>query len=74
MLTNAFGLVAALAWNDVIRNGINKYISAGSGLMSEFIYALVVTVFLVFMTIQLGRFAALLKEREEDGSKDSLYR
>lgn len=74
MLTNAFGLVAALAWNEVIKGAINKYIPTGSGLLSELIYALIVTILLVVITIQLGKMAALIKQREErNESKNNLH-
>lgn len=48
LATSGFGLVAALAWNDAIqsfvREYIDQYISKGSGLLSRFIYALIITV------------------------------
>jgi hypothetical protein len=50
----AFGLVAALAWNDAIKETITKYISPGSTLTSRFIYALLVTVLAVAVTVQLS--------------------
>jgi hypothetical protein len=72
MLTNAFGLVAALAWNEVIKNGISRYVPTNSNLFSELIYALLVTIILVIMTIQLGKIAEHFKE-EENVSKNSLH-
>jgi hypothetical protein len=51
----AFGLVAALAWNDAIKELISKYIAPGSTLVSRVIYALIVTTLAVVVTILLSR-------------------
>ena len=64
MLTSAFGLVAALAWNDLIKKMIERYVSAGSGIISQLIYAVIVTTILVLVTIELGRVADRFKEEE----------
>ena len=44
LATSGFGLVAALAWNELIRTFINDYIrtriSVGSGIISLIIYAI----------------------------------
>lgn len=57
--TAGFGLVAALAWNEAIqafvKEYIDKYISAGSGIASRFIYALIITIIAVLVTYQLSR-------------------
>lgn len=57
--TAGFGLVAALAWNEAIQafvaEYIDKYISAGSGILSRFIYALIITIIAVLVTYQLSR-------------------
>ena len=57
--TAGFGLVAALAWNEAIqafvKEYIDQYISAGSGILSRFIYALIITVIAVLVTYQLSR-------------------
>lgn len=54
-----FGVVAALAWNEAIQTFVNdyvtKYLSAGSGLLSKFIYAIVITVIAVLVTYQLTK-------------------
>lgn len=58
LATSGFGLVAALAWNSVIQEVVNKYIKTwfpGSGLVSLFIYAIVVTALAVFITYQLSK-------------------
>ena len=57
--TAGFGLVAALAWNEAIQSFVNqyvvKYISPGSGVLSRFIYAVIITIAAVLVTYQLSR-------------------
>lgn len=59
LATSGFGLVAALAWNSLIQEFVNNYIKrwlpGQSGIISLLVYALVVTVFAVFVTLQLSR-------------------
>ncbi|OGM08069.1 hypothetical protein A2W13_02770 [Candidatus Woesebacteria bacterium RBG_16_36_11] len=61
LMTSAFGLVAALAWNEFIKELIDKYISPffgeSSGLISKLIYALLITLLAVLITYNLSRFA-----------------
>ena len=68
--TSGFGLVAALAWNNLIQelvnNYIKKWIPGNSGLVSLLIYALVVTILAVFVTLQLSRFAQKLQKQSEN--------
>ena len=66
LLTSAFGLVAAFAWNDLVKALIDKYISSGQGVISRLIYALLVTFLAVLVSYQLGKIAALYKIEEED--------
>jgi len=57
--TSGFGLVAALAWNEAIQSFVNQYIakyfSVGSTIISKFIYAIIITIFAVFVTYQLTK-------------------
>lgn len=56
LATSAFGLVAALAWNEAIQALVNEYLSfGGSGLVSKLIYAAIITVFVVLVTVNLTR-------------------
>lgn len=70
LATSGFGLVAALAWNELIKAFINDYIktkiSVGSGLISLVVYALIVTVLAVFVTLQLSKLAERLEEKKEE--------
>ena len=60
LATSGFGLVAALAWNNVIQEFVNTYVKKilpdGSGLWSLLIYAIVVTLLAVLVTYNLSKF------------------
>lgn len=60
LATSGFGLVAALAWNNVIQEFVNNYVKkllpAGSGIWSLLIYAVIVTILAVFVTYNLSKF------------------
>jgi Na+/melibiose symporter-like transporter len=64
--TSGFGLVAALAWNSVIQEFVNTYIKkwlpANSGIVSLLIYALIITVLAVVVTVQLSKLSEKLQE------------
>lgn len=59
--TSAFGLVAALAWNELIKEVVTMYIKplvgGASGIISLSIYAIIVTTLAVFVTISLSKLA-----------------
>jgi len=65
LATAGFGLVAALAWNETIKDIINRFISPGSGLISRIIYAIIVTILAVIVTYYLGCLTQEAKEEEE---------
>ncbi len=66
LATSGFGLVAALAWNNVIQEfvttQIKPFLAQGSGLTSLAIYAVVITIRAVTVTYQLSK---LLKKLED---------
>lgn len=73
LVTAAFGLVAALAWNDAIKalfqgpcgtEGAGALCMVSSG--GPWVYALIVTVIAVWVTIRLGK---LLAKKEEAAEK-----
>ena len=68
LAASGFGLVAALAWNNVIQEfvatRIKPYLPSGSGLLSLFIYAIIITVIAVTITYQLTK----LIDKLEDNS------
>ena len=58
LATSAFGLVTALAWNNVIQSIVNDYIKKyfpASSLFSLVFYAVIVTALAVAVTLQLSR-------------------
>lgn len=58
----AFGLVAGLAWNEAIKSFIEYLFPlAQNTLLAKFIYALALTVVLVFVSVYLAR---LFKKEE----------
>ena len=57
LITTAFAFVAGLAWNDAIQKLIEQFIGTGDALPSLFIYAIVVTVVAVIVTVILARVA-----------------
>lgn len=60
--TSGFGLVAALAWNEAIQSFVQHYIQYyfpnDYGVISKFLYALIITIFAVLITYQLSRLAS----------------
>ena len=62
LVTSGFGLVAALAWNEVIKETVNTYIKpfvgGASGIISLIIYALIVTILAVLITYNLSKLTA----------------
>lgn len=59
--TSAFGLIAALAWNELIKEFVEEYIKpffgGSSGIVSLLLYAIFITALAVFATYQLSKFA-----------------
>ena len=66
LATSGFGLVAALAWNNAIQELVNAYIKPylprGSGLISLLIYAVLVTILAVIVTLNLSKLIERLEE------------
>jgi len=61
LVTSGLGLVAALAWNELIKTFVAEYIKPAVGGASEivslFIYAILVTLLAVTVTFNLTRIA-----------------
>lgn len=57
--TSGFGLVAALAWNNVIQEFVSTYVKKilpdGSGILSLLLYAILITALAVTVTYQLSK-------------------
>ncbi len=73
LATGGFSLVAALAWNELIKNFIDTfvkpYVSEGSGTIALLIYAVSITVIAVFITYQLSRILEKLEEKRDEAEK-----
>ena len=67
LATSGFELVAALAWNSLIQEFVNSYIKkwlpGEAGIISLLIYAVIITVIAVFVTLQLSRVIKRLEEK-----------
>ena len=67
--TSGFGLIAALAWNNVVQETVDVYIkpylAQGSGLLSLLLYAIGITVLAVTITYQLTKLVEKLEERQQ---------
>jgi hypothetical protein len=57
LATTAFGLVAALAWNEAIKNLFATIFGERAGIISLFVYAALVKVIAVMVTNRLGKLA-----------------
>lgn len=59
LATSGFGFVAALSWNDLIKELISQYIQPlvgqNSGIISLLIFAILVTFLAVFITFSLTK-------------------
>ena len=55
LVTTAFGLIAALAWNDAIKAIIAQFFKAGNGVTGLIIYAVLITIIAVIATLLIAR-------------------
>ena len=73
LATSGFGVVVALAWNEAIKSSIQTYIDPllgkNSGVISLFIYAFVVTLLAIFVTMQLAQIQRGLSKVQETKNK-----
>lgn len=64
LATAGFGLVAALAWNDAIKAIFDTYFPKNSSNISaQLIYAIVLTVLIVLVTVRLGKVTDFAKKQ-----------
>lgn len=63
LATASLGLVAALAWNEAIIEVFKKIFGEQGTLVAKLIYAVVVTILVVFITIKFGKVINRLKEK-----------
>ena len=65
LVTAAFGLVVALAWNGAIQELFKLIFGEQSTLVAMFVYAVVVTIIAVIAVVLIGRAAAKAKGEDE---------
>ncbi|HPH35220.1 MAG TPA: DUF5654 family protein [Methanoregulaceae archaeon] len=65
LLTAAFGLVAALAWNGAIQALFKQVFGTADSLNAQLVYAIIVTVIAVLVTIWIARAVAHAKGEEK---------
>jgi TRAP-type C4-dicarboxylate transport system permease small subunit len=65
-IITSFGLVAGLAWNDAIKAFIDRFFSdPGSGLKAKFLYAALLTVVMVAVSLYLSRIFKVEKKKKD---------
>ena len=62
LATAAFGLVAALAWNEAIQAIFRKVFGTADSIAAMVTYAIIVTIIAVVITIQIGNAAERSKK------------
>ena len=65
LLTAAFGLVAALAWNGAIQALFKQVFGTADSLAAQLSYAIIVTIIAVIVTIWIARAVAHAKAEEK---------
>jgi len=65
LITAAFGLVAALAWNETIKAIFRNIFGTQETIWSWVVYAAIVTVIAVFVTLRIAKMAAKAKNQKE---------
>lgn len=68
LVTSGFGLVAALAWNELVKKTIETYLEPylpkDSEVISLLIYAVLVTALAVIITLQLTKLQSALEQKK----------
>lgn len=66
LMTAAFSLVAALAWNDAIQSLFQKLFPQSGGVIAKFLYAFVITAIVVWIGIRLSRITKAIEKRTQN--------
>jgi hypothetical protein len=70
LITVALGLVTALAWKAAIQNLFTMIFGqAGSALVGRFVYAIIITLVVIFATLAVSQAAKRAKRLEEERSR-----
>jgi H+/gluconate symporter-like permease len=65
LMTAAFGMVAALAWNEAIKTFVQEFFGSENALVPMLIYAIVVTIIAVICILLIARTLGRLRESME---------
>ena len=65
LMTAAFGMIAALAWNTAIKTLIDEIFDTGDTIIPLFVYAIIITVIAVICILLIARTLGRLKESME---------
>ena len=65
LIVAGLGLVAALAWNDAIQSLFAAIFGKQSSLIAKFLYALLVTILVVYLTVRTSRFINRLRNADD---------
>ena len=66
LLTAAFGLVAALAWNGAIRAIFERVFGSADNIPAMIVYAVIVTVIAVLVIIWIARVVTRAKSEKDE--------
>jgi uncharacterized transporter YbjL len=66
LITTAFALIAGLAWNEAIKAIITEFLDADSAVIGLIIYALIVTIIAVVVTLFIGKTLAKMNIENND--------
>lgn len=69
LITAAFGLVAALAWNEAIKDAVGLFFGTDGSIWGNLIYAVLVTLLAVIMTMWIARSAKKLSDQIKTSEK-----
>lgn len=62
LASGAFTFVAGLAWNEAVQSLIQHYISPGKTVLSQLIYAMIVTIVAIIAIMQINSVAKKLEK------------
>ena len=65
LMTAAFGLLAALAWNEAIKWAVVQVLGTADQGIGLFVYAILVTILAIIATILIGRMLGKMKAAVE---------
>ena len=73
LITAGFGLVAALAWNEVIQEFFATIFPRPNMLLGKLVYAVIITLIVVIITVKLGDVIGKIKETISEEEKHEPY-